>query len=205
MSFLSKLNGFRNPITGARRAIGTCIIIIGLIMCIPSVFLFFQAGALYEKSNVYDQSAQFSTLQIDENQTIVVTGIMKTGNNYDIKIYVTAFRPENHTALGGFSLTYSDTALSISGNFASSSVNGTYSSSHKEVMETDFTSDVDTTFTFKITSMNDLSSLSVRVKVYENPNRFWVDFMTKAGLWLLIPGVIVCCCGACIAPPTKKR
>ena len=209
MSFLKNISGFGNPITQSRRFCGGCIIFIGLILCIPSIAGLLIANSIYEKSYVANSpgSLAFSPLAVNGTEELDASGIMKAGNNYDIKISIKAVGPQSDDQTGQITVNmvvtgdYSKVETKIKSNF-----NGTaLISFDKWILEEDFTENKDLHFNFTIISLTDVSSVIVEVRIYENPNRFLVNTITNVSLWLLIPGIIVMCCGCVIAPPKKNR
>lgn len=206
MSFIKKFSGFGNPISGIRRTVGTCVLIIGLIMCIPSIAGMVLANSIYEKSNVYESEQSFFPFEV--NSTLVfddMDGYMKAGNNYDIRVYLEAVGPNSDTRDGRITVFSECTQLSFSRNLALSNFNGTSSTMHLNEMEQDRTTDLNPIYNFTVLAFNNVSSASIRIKIYENPNRPLVSLITNISLILLIPGLIVICCGCCIAPPKKKQ
>ena len=62
----------------ARRCVGTVIIIIGLVMCIPSIALFLFADSLWRTGG------QGVTLTPTKTTgTLEIAGVFKQGNDYD--------------------------------------------------------------------------------------------------------------------------
>ncbi|MHA1718975.1 MAG: hypothetical protein ACTSXK_05565 [Promethearchaeota archaeon] len=209
MSLLKNISGFGNPITRSRRLCGGCIMLIGLILCIPSIAGLIIANNIYEKSYVPNSpgSQEFSPLAVNSTLDFDANGIMKAGNNYDIKILITVVGPNSDNQTGQISV-----KMTVTGDYSKvetasrTSFNGTVKFSYdKWALEEDLTQDKNLHFNFVITNLNDVSSASVEVRIYENPNRFLVNTITNVSLWLLIPGIIVICCGCIIAPPKKNR
>jgi len=209
MGLLQNISGFSNPITGARRMIGSCLMIIGLILCIPSIILSVSANSLSEKSFHAEESSNFSAVTEGTTLVIPVNGHLKAGHNYDIKVSILNIQgPMTEAKTGQFSvslnvtgdLTHTATANTGAFNESTSLSFGTWE------MEENRATDADLTFTFTITAMNNVTGIpTVRIRVYQDPNRFWVNLMNNLGFILIIPGLCVCSCGCCVAPPTKKR
>ncbi len=209
MSLLRSISGFGNPITRSRRFCGGCIVLIGLILCIPSIAGLIIANNIYENSYVSDSpgSLAFSPLAVNSTVELDASGIMKAGNNYDIKISIRAEGPQSDNQTGQITVN-----MVITGDYskvetkARSNFNGTaLMSFEKWILEEDLTVNKDMHFNFTIISVNDVSGAIVEVRIYENPNRFLVNTITNVSLWLLIPGIVVMCCGCIIAPPKRNN
>ncbi len=206
MSFLKKLSGFGNPISGIRRTIGSCVLIIGLIMCIPSIAGYFLANSIYESSNVYDQEKAIYPFAINASITFdEIDGIMTAGNNYDVRITLEAVGPASDIKDGSISVFSECNELSFSRTIQLVNFNGTMSTSYKNEMQQDRTTNVDPVFNITVLTFNNVTSASIRLRIYENPNRPLISTINSIATILLIPGLIVICCGCCIAPPKKKQ
>lgn len=208
MSLLKNISGFGNPITRSRRFCGGCIALIGFILCIPSIAGLLIANNIYEGSYVSDSpgSLAFSPLAVNSTIELNAIGIMKAGNNYDIKVSLRAVGPQSDSQTGQITV-----QMVVTGDYSKvetetrTGFNGTaLISFDKWILEEDLTDDKDMQFNFTINSLTDISSATVEVRIYENPNRFWVDTITNVSLWLLIPGIVVICCGCIVAPPKKN-
>ncbi|MHA1511953.1 MAG: hypothetical protein ACTSRX_09570 [Promethearchaeota archaeon] len=208
MSLLRNISGFGNPITRSRRFCGGCIVFIGFILCIPSIAGLIIANNIYENSYVSNSpgSLAFSPFAVNSTVDLDASGIMKAGNNYDIKISVRAVGPQSDEQTGQFTV-----FMNVTGDYSKietetrSNFNGTaLISFDKWILEEDLTADKDIHFNFIVISLTDVSSASVEVRIYENPNRFLVNTITNVSLWLFIPGIAVICCGCIIAPPKKN-
>ena len=176
MSLFQKLNGFNNPITAGRRACGTCIMIIGLIMCVPSIIGFFAASSIYNRSEVFDQSQTITILNVGGNITITANGIFNAGNDYDINLHITAEGPHSDAETGSIVTSVSCSDLSISVVLSRTSFNYTASDSDKTEQTTVRTTTIASVeFYFEITGITDVTVLTCRVSINENPNRSLVN------------------------------
>ena len=215
MGILNKINGFSNPITGARRCLGTTLIIIGIVLLIPSLLLGGWASSKYESSKVFTDSYVFTLPTVGANTTLEVSDIMTAGNNYDIKFSVSITGPYTMEKTGQISM-----QLLRTGDLTSQQTGGVAESQTKSasnfnetthlyfdslIMEDFFAQDANENFTFTVLSLNNVSSISVELRVYENPNRTLVKILSPTAWIIAIPGILVLCCGCCIAPPTKKN
>jgi len=183
-------------------------VFIGFILCIPSIAGLIIANNIYENSYVSNSpgSLAFSPFAVNSTVDLDASGIMKAGNNYDIKISVRAVGPQSDEQTGQFTV-----FMNVTGDYSKietetrSNFNGTaLISFDKWILEEDLTADKDIHFNFIVISLTDVSSASVEVRIYENPNRFLVNTITNVSLWLFIPGIAVICCGCIIAPPKKN-
>ncbi len=206
MSFFRNLSGFGHPISAARRMIGCCVILIGLILAIPSVIGLVIANRIYENAVVYNESQNMTPIFVGTTVTFTPTGIMKAGNNYDIVISGSFVGPDSDVQSGAIAILVTPTGVTLPDTeLSANSFNGTAFDSIKLELLADISADVNPTIVFQLTSFTDVTSVQITVKIYENPNRPVVNFLNTLSLVFLIPSLIVCCCGCCIAPPSKQR
>ncbi len=211
MGIFSKISGFGNPITAGRRTCGTCLVVIGLIMLIPSIIGWVWAGSIYNGAEIdFANTATTTSPGVDDTLTVTANNLFRAGNNYDVKYEITAVGPFTLEQTGQFSVLVScsglDTAiqdLRVSDSSFNETVTRTSSTIERE---NDFSTDVASVdFTFTIESLNNVTSMTMKVRVFENPKRTLVRVMNNVSLIIAIPGAIVCCCGCVVAPPSKKQ
>lgn len=214
MGIFQKLSGFNNPITGARRTCGCCIMVVGLIMLIPSIIGLIWSNNIYYNSEVtYTKNLDPYTItnpSVGDDHTFTATDVFTQSNNYDIKLFATAVGPAVVNGDGQFTVTVSITGfLTVSDQtLTDSGFNSTSkgSDSDKLEFEEDLTQNyASVDFLFEITSLNNVSSISFQLEIFENPKRQLVNTMNNISLLIAIPGAIVCCCGVIVAPPGKKE
>lgn len=214
MSFLKNLSGFGNPISGVRRAIGCCVVIIGIGFLIPGFLAASWSSSIYSQSLV-DQDSDSSFGTSVGNTTTTDTFSLTAGNYYDIRISYSAVGPNTDAQTGNIRVTYSlvniDNADSgntgwkfVDGYLGSTSFNGTRSGSNTEETDT-LAQNAEFQIAFEITQSTDISGLTVTVQIYENPNRFWHNFLNNVAVIFFIIGGVICACGLCIAPPKKNQ
>lgn len=202
MSFL------RNPVTSARRVIGCVVVLVGLILCIPSIAGFFIANGIYERSYIGGSDDTVMTSPFNGQVfTININGKLKAGHNYDIVVKINSIQGPNTMAQTGLlSMSLSVTGgLSHSDTVTTGNFNETTAISFNKWEITDnLVADVDLTFTLTITALTDVTSGQIEIRIYQDPARFWVNLINTVSFWLLIPGGLVICCGCCIAPPQRR-
>ena len=204
MSWISNMSGLGKTVTAGRRCIGTVVIIIGVILCIPSILGFAYASNKYDEAKIGEFPGT-ATPNVGGSATINIPDMMKAGHNYDIVVSMSAVGPYTNERTGQITV-----SAVISGDISRSAVlsasgfNSTTSRSQTFELEDNLAADSEITIVFNITSINNVSSVTVEVKLYEDPNRWLIGLVNNVATILLIPGIIVICCGCCIAPPQKK-
>jgi hypothetical protein len=193
-------------IGATRRCVGGIVALIGVILILPSIGLFFVADWVYGKPIYTAETAMTSS---DRVKNITINGVMKQSNDYDIKVIVVA-RVENIDQLGSFNVKM-DSIKTGSGlaafpptyPFSDNQVNESTTISDTWELKDKFAENANLVLIFNLTTSVNINSVSVKVEIYENPNRPLVETITKIGAILLIPGIIVIICGACIAGPQR--
>ncbi len=193
-------------IGATRRCVGGIVALIGIILILPSIGLFFIADWVYGKPI---HTAETSMTQTDRVKTITINDVMKQGNDYDIRLIVIA-RVVNIDQLGSFNVKMDSTkigsglaAFPATYPFNDNKVNDSTTSDETWQLKEKFAENANLVLTFNLTTDININSVSVKVEIYQNPNRPLVETITNIGAILLIPGIIVIVCGACIAGPTR--
>jgi hypothetical protein len=191
------------------RSITAFFIIIGIIMCIPGILMLVLSSSIYGQP-ITETGQQFNTY-VGYNSTIQLVGVMKQGENYDIRIEITVSATPNNPPNGGVTIrmtvqkTGTDLAsLPSTYDFSDTNFNSTFLSKKYEFKE-DFVSDADATFNFEIISSNNLTNIYIKIFLYENPRRVLASIATTIGLILLIPGGLVLVSVACISSCGRRR
>jgi hypothetical protein len=198
-----------NPITRGRRILGGIIVLIGIIMIIPSIVGFVWANNIYEGSYKDGKTASItSTTQVSDVIVLDVTGVLKSGNNYDIVVKATGIQgPQTQAETGLLTVSCVITnGVSQTGAKSTGKFNESYGSMTLINMEikNPIEADKDPKFTFTITAIADITSATLEIRIYENPNRALVNTINTIALVMLIPGICIIVCGAIIAPPNRK-
>jgi hypothetical protein len=202
MSFL------RNPITTGRRIIGCVVIVIGLILMIPSIAGFLIANGIYERSYIGGDQTTMTSPFNGQVFTFNINDKLKTGHNYDIVVKVNNIQGPDTMAQTGLlemSLSVVGGTLSFTDSTSTGNFNETTAMSFNKWEITDnLVANVDLTFTLTIISLNNVTGGQIEIRIYQDPARFWVNLINTVSFWLIIPGVLVVCCGCCIAPPQRR-
>jgi hypothetical protein len=186
--------------------IGCCVIVIGLILAVPSILGLVISNRIYESAAVYNESQNMTPILVGTTVTFTPIGHMKAGNDYDIVISGSFVGPQTEILSGAIAISVTPTGVILPDTtLSASSFNETAYDSIKLEITADIVADINPTFVCQITSLIDVTSVQISVKIYENPNRSLVNFLNTLSLVFLIPALIVCCCGCCIAPPSRQR
>jgi hypothetical protein len=149
-------------------------------------------------------------------KSVSLTGIFKAGNNYNIRVtFITTSNAPSETS----SISYLMVATS-SPDWLGKSMNGNMGNNHYILSHfngTDsytmtpfdypdnFPTNIDLILQFTVQGTPvQIVSAQINIKIFQNPNRPLSDFIGTLALWLLIPGIIIIFCGACVSGNTGK-
>lgn len=192
----------------ARRCVGTVIIIIGLVMCIPSIALFLFADSLYGEPV---GQGSLTLTPTKTTGTLEIVGVFKQGNDYDLRIKHVAYAA-NVDELGNLTLemTYNKSGSGLAKfddgwyPITKLGLNESHTASDVYEFDTKFAEDASLVLFFNLTVADNIRDVQITYSVYANPNRPLINTLNQVALWLLIPGIIVCCCGGIVAGPQKQ-